>query len=100
MKIETVKVIIGDLEFYLRYSNRATLLHYNRVSKEPDNVELLFLYVYDLAKAGAETEGKKFDYTYEAFCNAIDPYTDAIPKFNAAVSQLYGEAGVGKKQKK
>jgi hypothetical protein len=88
--LETKTVKIGDLEFFIRYSNRALLAHLNRSAKEPDNIETVLHYFYDLSKIGAKAEGKEFNYSFEEFYDLIDPYPDAIGKFNEAIVNLFG----------
>jgi hypothetical protein len=97
LKTEIVK--LGDLEFYVRYSNRALIAHLNRSAKEPDNLELSIYYFYDVAKTGAKAEGKQFKYSFDEFYDAIDPYPDAMEKFNEAISKLFGPAQDKKKLK-
>jgi hypothetical protein len=95
--LKTKKVVIGDLEFYIRYSNRALLSHLNRSSKEPDNLEGMLHYFYDLCLVGAKAEGKEFGYSFEEFYDAIDPYPDAMQKFNDAILNLFGPENSKKK---
>jgi hypothetical protein len=84
------KVTVGDLVFYIRYSNRALLMYMNRISKEPADYDGLIRYFYDLSKAGAKTEGVEFNYTFEEFGDVIDPWPEAISNFNKAASELFG----------
>jgi len=98
--LKTIEVRLGELTFYIRYSNRALLAHINRSSKDPDNMELAFNYFYDLSKAGAKAEGKEFKYTFDEFYDAIDPYPDAMTKFNDAITEMMGPAEDKKKLKK
>jgi hypothetical protein len=88
--LATKEVIIGDLVFYIRYSNRALLAHLNRSAKEPDNSEGIIHYFYDLSKVGAKAEGKEFTYSFEEFYDLIDPYPLAMQKFNEAILDLFG----------
>ena len=88
---EVKKVEIGDLVFYFVYSNRALLYHLNRTNKEPDNPEIMIHYFYDLAKAGARAENKEFNYSYDEFFDAIDPFPDAMQKLNDAVIALFSD---------
>jgi hypothetical protein len=97
--IKVKKVKVGNLEFFIRYSNRAFLAYTNTTKKEPDNIDVLFHYYYDLAKNGAKAEGKEFGYTYEEFCDAIDPYPEAFPNFNAAIFELFSKEEDTKKKK-
>ena len=92
MELNEVKLIkLGDLKLYIRYSNRALLDHLNRTTKDPDNYENIFHYFYDLAKRGAKDRDEDFKYTFEQFFDLIDPYPDALSKFNEAVEELFGE---------
>jgi len=95
--LKTKLVKLGELEFHIRYSNRALLAHLNRSKKDPDNMELSIYYFYDLSKAGAESEGLPFKHSFDEFYDLIDPYPDAMEKFNQAITELFGSGGDKKK---
>jgi hypothetical protein len=101
MELNGIRIVkIGDdLEFPIRYSNRALLAHLNREAKDPENLETVIQYYYDLAKTGAKFKGIKFDYTFDQFYDLIDPYPGALEKFNEAVLQLLGQDDGSKKKK-
>ena len=96
MEIGTKKVRIGDLEFTIRYSNIALLKYLN--SKEPENPKVLYRYFFDLSQMGAKAEGIEFNYTFDEFSFAIDPYPETIKNFQEAISS-FSSGGDGKKQK-
>ena len=91
MELQAKKVVIGNLEFYLGYSHRALFKYMNLTSKDPDNPELVIHYYYDLAKKGAELEGKEFNYTFEQFYDALDPYPKAFTIISEAIEELLGK---------
>jgi len=97
--IESKKIIVGDKKFSIRYSNRAALMYYNRISKDPDDPESLFHYFYDLAKAGAEDEKETFAYTFEEFSELIDRVPGIFGKFMEVVAEYMPEDDTKKKTK-
>ena len=98
MEISKVIIVkVGDLEFPIRYSNRAFLMHLNRSTKDPDNPDNLVLYFFDLARSGAKAEGKEFAYTLESFFETIDPCPDFLSNFNKAMSEMFQAGEEGKK---
>ena len=101
MELNGIRIVkIGEsLEFPIRYSNRALLAHLNRQAKDPENLETVIQYYYDLAKTGAKATGAKFEYTFDQFYDAIDPYSDALEKFSEAVLLLLGTDEGSKKKK-
>jgi len=96
---ETIQVKIGSLVFYVRYSNRTFLAYTKLLKPDTDGYDALIHLFYDLAKSGAKFEGKEFNYTFEQFDDAIDPYPEAVPNFNKAVSAFLDAGGGGKKPK-
>lgn len=88
--LKLVKVNIGDLEFYIRYSNRAFFYYLSMEdSTDLNNYDRIIHYFYDLAKVGTRAEGKKFDYSFDEFYELIDPYQDAMGKMMDAINELF-----------
>ncbi len=87
--LDVKKVVVGDTEFYLRYSNRALLSYVNSIKDNPNNYDAVIKYFYDLSKIGAKIEGVEFNYSLDDFDKLIDPYPDAIMKFNEAATSLF-----------
>jgi len=91
--LESVKIKIGEKEFYLAYSNRAMFAHLRRITEKPDDPELVVNYYYDLCKAGAKLEGKEFGYTFDEFYDVIDLCPDALTRFADAINKLIPDEG-------
>jgi len=86
--LKSKKVKVGTHEFILAYSIRATFAHMKRIKDEPENMESLINYYYDLCKAGAKLEDREFNYTFDEFYDAIDNYYDALTKFDKALAKI------------
>lgn len=85
--IETKKVKVGAHMFTVAYSNRALFAHLQRMKDQPDSPEVILNFYYDLCKAGAKLEGKPFDFTFEQFCDAVDPDPDVFIKFGNILNE-------------
>jgi hypothetical protein len=92
MELNKTKLVeIGDLKFYIRFSNKAFLTHINKSKSAPDSMDLIVYYFYDLAKLGAKDEGVEFNYSFDEFYEAIDCYSDAFMVMDESISSLFPE---------
>lgn len=89
--IDTKKVNIGDNEYPIKITNRA-MIEYEKLSGGSilsfDSTEKVIMFFYCTAKAGAKSEGKEFNYTYDEFLDAIDEhYLETITNFTKALDE-------------
>ena len=97
---ETKKVRVGDLEFFVRVTNRS-MIEYEALTGDSilnlEGTERLLKFFYCTAKAGAKSESREFKYSFDEFLDAIDDYyTETMTNFSKA---LLEPGGGGKKQK-
>ena len=87
--LEIKRVKVGDRDYPIKITARA-MIEYEKLSgksiAEYEGTENLFQFFYVTAKAGAKSEGIKFEYTYDQFLDAIDDYyTEAVTNFSMAI---------------
>jgi len=97
---ETIKVTAGNVDFFVKYSNRAFAAYMEATAKNPDAYDTKVRYFYELSKSGAKAEGKEFNYSFEEFSDIIDPDPMAIANFFTIVSGFFPEAGGDEKKQK
>ncbi|HLO59823.1 MAG TPA: hypothetical protein VK179_13830 [Bacteroidales bacterium] len=88
--LETKKVKIGNTIFPVKVTNRAMIEFESLTGTTIDKLqgtEMICKFFYCTAKAGARSEGKPFDYTFDQFLDQIDDFhDDVILNFPAAIA--------------
>jgi len=77
MKLKVKTVQLGDLVLPIAITNTA-MAEYEEMTGESwpsfKNTRLRIQFFYCIAKEGARIDAKPFDYTYDAFWEAVDGY--------------------------
>lgn len=93
--LENKIVKVGDREFPIRVTNRA-MIEYEKLAgssiSDMDGHERLIKFFYCTARAGAKSEGKEFNFSFEQFLDAIDNYyLETLTNFSKAIAGPGGE---------
>lgn len=92
MNIDYTRTVnVGDIQFIIKYSNKALLNYLNRLETDSEGIDSLYNYFYDLALNGARSSNIEFAYSRDQFIELIDSIPDSITNFQIAVSSFKGE---------